>query len=352
MEDETQCLLRGRLFERQTDPIASPTHMYMPVLSNIFCNTQPFILCPGNLKMKISVVTLILSCAFPLVNGQQNHVPLGRNLRSGSGAPDTVRKVQEGDTCEDMDIVTRLGTPDCLPPSLENVCDQYEDKKASGICVAFCEAKDCDAAEYDDIKSCMKLKENFVRITGETSLPCEARCPCWDSLTQLVGSQTVYFSSVWVAAFEGAVTAQGDSFFAYADATKCSLSGSFLKLSDPAVAEMCQRDIYSLILDKYQEDTTSNVPPPCQPIPVVDTTATCPCWDDELEHHPDSANIKYFRRFVFSEGDVFSVVDDEGNSWECQADTTADQDSACKNDLLDAASDQGLVPLCFEYVAP
>jgi hypothetical protein len=68
------------------------------------------------------------------------------------------------------------GTPDGLPPSEETICDLY-DGQASGLCVAFCEAKDCDIQYH---KSCDQIKENWIKVTGETTLPCEHRCPCWD----------------------------------------------------------------------------------------------------------------------------------------------------------------------------
>ena len=52
------------------------------------------------------------------------------------------------------------------------------DKEAKGLCVAFCEAKDCDT-EYH--RSCDKLKDSFVKITGQELFPCETRCPCWEA---------------------------------------------------------------------------------------------------------------------------------------------------------------------------
>ena len=72
------------------------------------------------------------------------------------------------------------GTPDDLPPALENVCDQY-DGKAKRLCVKFCEAKDCDDYDESDApRGCASIKANFQKITGKYSLPCEDRCPCWE----------------------------------------------------------------------------------------------------------------------------------------------------------------------------
>jgi hypothetical protein len=65
------------------------------------------------------------------------------------------------------------GTPDGLPPALENACDLYEGK-ASGLCVSYCEAKDCDQF---DRPGCAVVRQNFIDITG-ADMPCE-RCPCW-----------------------------------------------------------------------------------------------------------------------------------------------------------------------------
>ena len=52
------------------------------------------------------------------------------------------------------------------------------------LCTTFCEAKDCVIALNGDdekaTKKCNKIRENFVKLTGETMLPCEDHCPCWD----------------------------------------------------------------------------------------------------------------------------------------------------------------------------
>ena len=63
------------------------------------------------------------------------------------------------------------GTPDESPPSQEAVCDKQTDGVAYGLCVAFCEAHDCD--EFPNKKSCEVLRANFTRITGEADFPCE-----------------------------------------------------------------------------------------------------------------------------------------------------------------------------------
>ena len=42
---------------------------------------------------------------------------------------------------------------------------------AFGLCVAFCEANDCDL--YPDSQACDVLRENYSKITGEYTFPCE-----------------------------------------------------------------------------------------------------------------------------------------------------------------------------------
>ena len=69
------------------------------------------------------------------------------------------------------------GTPDGITPNAEEACDG-ETGKAKGLCVAFCEAQDCDENPSD---TCDTLRDNWTSITGETSFPCEVKtlCPCF-----------------------------------------------------------------------------------------------------------------------------------------------------------------------------
>jgi hypothetical protein len=68
------------------------------------------------------------------------------------------------------------GTRDGSPPAEETVCsDAGLMGAALGLCIAFCEANDCDA--YPDSDACDVLRENYARITGELLLPCEAAPP-------------------------------------------------------------------------------------------------------------------------------------------------------------------------------
>jgi hypothetical protein len=44
-----------------------------------------------------------------------------------------------------------------------------------GLCVAFCEANDCDLIpnKKPNKKACAVLRANYTRITGELDFPCE-----------------------------------------------------------------------------------------------------------------------------------------------------------------------------------
>ncbi len=64
------------------------------------------------------------------------------------------------------------GTPDQQPPAEEQICDPAAGLRgaAYGLCVAYCEANDCEI--QPDKHACSVLLQNFMRITGETSVPC------------------------------------------------------------------------------------------------------------------------------------------------------------------------------------
>jgi hypothetical protein len=62
------------------------------------------------------------------------------------------------------------GTPDESPPAEEAVCDD-QIGAAYGLCVAFCEANDCD--QFPNKKACEVLRANYARITGDLDFPCE-----------------------------------------------------------------------------------------------------------------------------------------------------------------------------------
>ena len=68
------------------------------------------------------------------------------------------------------------GTPDESPPAEETVCEDAGLLGAAyGLCVAFCEANDCDTSP--DGQACEVLRSRYAKITGELILPCEGGEP-------------------------------------------------------------------------------------------------------------------------------------------------------------------------------
>ena len=67
-------------------------------------------------------------------------------------------------------VVSAQGTRDGVTPAVEDVCTGMMGA-AFGLCVAFCEANDCDL--YPDLPACEVLRENYANITGEETFPCE-----------------------------------------------------------------------------------------------------------------------------------------------------------------------------------
>ncbi len=66
------------------------------------------------------------------------------------------------------------GTPDGQPPAEELVCDNAGlERAAFGLCVAYCEAIDCDL--HPNRQACRSLRKNYARFTGQELFPCEMR---------------------------------------------------------------------------------------------------------------------------------------------------------------------------------
>ena len=78
---------------------------------------------------------------------------------------------------------TYAQTADGQTPAEEVVCDHLSGA-AYGLCTAYCEAMDCELLDDGDDttspnaseKACLRVKNNFIKITGEASLPCDI-CP-------------------------------------------------------------------------------------------------------------------------------------------------------------------------------
>jgi hypothetical protein len=64
------------------------------------------------------------------------------------------------------------GTPDEQPPAEEVVCDPDVGLRgaAYGLCVAYCEANDCELDPEQ--RACEVLLGNFYQATGRTDVPC------------------------------------------------------------------------------------------------------------------------------------------------------------------------------------
>jgi hypothetical protein len=63
------------------------------------------------------------------------------------------------------------GTPDGVPPADEEVCSNTKGGPAHGLCVAYCEANDCELTP--DSPECVVLRNDFARLTGSSTLPCD-----------------------------------------------------------------------------------------------------------------------------------------------------------------------------------
>jgi hypothetical protein len=64
------------------------------------------------------------------------------------------------------------GTPDEQPPAEESICDPDAGLRgaAYGLCVAYCEANDCELEP--DQHACEVLLANFQHASGRPYVPC------------------------------------------------------------------------------------------------------------------------------------------------------------------------------------
>lgn len=69
------------------------------------------------------------------------------------------------------------GTPDGQTPAEETVCDGYHGA-AYGLCVSYCEARDCDdPAKHAADRACAVTEKKFLSLTGLTEMPCTTQGP-------------------------------------------------------------------------------------------------------------------------------------------------------------------------------
>jgi hypothetical protein len=69
-------------------------------------------------------------------------------------------------------VVSAGGTYDGQTPAQEQVCDKVDlDAGAYGLCIAYCEATDCDLRP--NRRDCRIIRGNFAARTGSSALPCD-----------------------------------------------------------------------------------------------------------------------------------------------------------------------------------
>jgi hypothetical protein len=106
------------------------------------------------------------------------------------------------------------GTPDGQTPANEAVCDLLQlegvSKGLYGLCVAFCEAQDCEVPDPTDDPSCRpsspKLLARYDAKRDESNIldlrmPCvqyEEACPCW-TLAELTASDDAALTKDYLA---------------------------------------------------------------------------------------------------------------------------------------------------------
>ena len=63
------------------------------------------------------------------------------------------------------------GTPDGVPPADEEVCSKTHGGPGYGLCVAYCEANDCELDPASP--ECVVLRADYIRLTGSSTVPCD-----------------------------------------------------------------------------------------------------------------------------------------------------------------------------------
>jgi hypothetical protein len=73
-------------------------------------------------------------------------------------------------------IAAGAGTPDGLPPAVEDICTKWGfSGKVNGLCNAYCEAMDCDSAyQQASDQACNRVFDKIIAGLGDTPFPtCE-----------------------------------------------------------------------------------------------------------------------------------------------------------------------------------
>jgi hypothetical protein len=176
------------------------------------------------------------------------------------------------------------GTPDGETPANENVCDEvfFATPGLYGLCVAFCEAQDCEATidpatgevefEANCKTSSSKILANYNRrkSSADPTMPCvnetANECPCWtedeldsiaddttfacgpvsEGFAQMLGSDLGTGSLDRVAANAGNGPGDGDCF--YQEQTP-SIISRLMDITDEEV-EVCRQSVLTECADR------------------------------------------------------------------------------------------------------
>jgi hypothetical protein len=171
-------------------------------------------------------------------------------------------------------------TNDAETPANEGVCDELLDDEITkglyGLCVAFCEAQDCELNAVGEVpRSCQasnnRILENYDRkkLSSDPDMPCvktQSVCPCWDDKdldnANLVGpgsycSEDIEpFTSHDIATYLGSggiLILSADAFGEIGNNTRCGNMNSVSKISvllDTSAEQnqACRDDIHALHL--------------------------------------------------------------------------------------------------------
>lgn len=122
---------------------------------------------------------------------------------------------------------------DGAPPSVEEVCDvvKYGAPGLFGLCIAFCEAQDCEPDPFadDPFENCQPGSErvlaNYRRKMepGDPEMPClKDPCPCWtqDEIDSLRYPQLGDATRCWTATQKGDFWRISDPEFGYSTSVR------------------------------------------------------------------------------------------------------------------------------------
>ncbi len=81
-----------------------------------------------------------------------------------------------------LSVSVQAQTPDGETPAEEEICSELSGA-AFGLCNAYCEAMDCDYVEPQaSEQACQRVRDNFLKITGDELFPCDESGPICDNI--------------------------------------------------------------------------------------------------------------------------------------------------------------------------